>query len=298
MRVAHPDALFTFTGHSLGGAVADIIGASTGVPVISFNSPGTRNVISPGQRQAIADITGTLTPSSLTSESIRLYGDVVSLAGTHETLVKTVRTDHDADLQQQVPGICIDVCHKMALMTKDLAAGATIQDGLVAPLGNAIVHYPVADTIGLLSKVFNVFVDKNIWNIAEPPLRGNILYIDMLGSDVALNGITVAGDLGATFDLQGLSSTGWTDLGLLTSFTPADVAAFRQYRILGANGFVDEFGEYAIGLRFDRAGTFAGSLGDGPAADTVPEPELWAMFIAGLFAVGVVNRKDRARNIG
>lgn len=38
----YPDATIWFTGHSLGGAIASLLGQTFGLPAVTFESPGDR----------------------------------------------------------------------------------------------------------------------------------------------------------------------------------------------------------------------------------------------------------------
>lgn len=49
------DSNITITGHSLGGALAQLVGAETGVETVTFNAPGMKNQISGGSYNNITN---------------------------------------------------------------------------------------------------------------------------------------------------------------------------------------------------------------------------------------------------
>lgn len=75
----NPGKEITLTGHSLGGAVAQLLGAASGLNTETFNAPGTAELIS-NLRNALAPVD--VNPSSLSITNHRVYGDVVSKAGS------------------------------------------------------------------------------------------------------------------------------------------------------------------------------------------------------------------------
>lgn len=90
----HPGIPVTLTGHSLGGAVAQIVGAIKNVDTISFDAPGSSNLLFQkiSDTQTLSQLVQANIPNAVTTNSglmktavnivnYRLQGDVVSLSG-------------------------------------------------------------------------------------------------------------------------------------------------------------------------------------------------------------------------
>ena len=83
----------TLTGHSLGGAIAQLLGNASGLPTVTFNAPGAALFASALSTQLAPILNpGVITPAIT---NYRVYGDQVSLVGTPfggtltETLIPT-----------------------------------------------------------------------------------------------------------------------------------------------------------------------------------------------------------------
>ena len=79
VKQSYPNANITLTGHSLGGALAQMIGAEANMSTSAFNAPGSLDVFS--------KITPQLSPaqglgSGGTNTNYRVYGDQISLIGS------------------------------------------------------------------------------------------------------------------------------------------------------------------------------------------------------------------------
>ena len=83
----YPNAKITVTGHSLGGSLAQLVGAASGVPAFAFNAPGAGNVYGSLLAQSslgnLSNSTG-LGPGG-TNVNYRIYGDQFSLLGAQMT---------------------------------------------------------------------------------------------------------------------------------------------------------------------------------------------------------------------
>lgn len=78
IRQRYPLAKITLTGHSLGGAIAQLIGKASGYPTYVFNAPGSASLYN----NLLHALTGFSDPQpSFINVNYRLYGDQVSLYG-------------------------------------------------------------------------------------------------------------------------------------------------------------------------------------------------------------------------
>jgi hypothetical protein len=82
VRADHPDAVITLTGHSLGGAIAQMEGAAAGLDTIAFNAPGAMDVFAQLLLLKLSPLPTHLLGTSSIDMNIRLFGDQVSLAGS------------------------------------------------------------------------------------------------------------------------------------------------------------------------------------------------------------------------
>ena len=77
-----PTATLTLTGHSLGGAVAQLVGEASGLPAYGFNAPGAAQLYA-GLSSSVLDfgVVAGLGSSGIDA-NYRLYGDQISLFGS------------------------------------------------------------------------------------------------------------------------------------------------------------------------------------------------------------------------
>lgn len=82
IQISNPGAQITLTGHSLGGAIAQIVGQAAHIAVTSFDAPGASALI-PSLNSQLRSLSEASIPSTSTQiTNYRLYGDQVSLVGT------------------------------------------------------------------------------------------------------------------------------------------------------------------------------------------------------------------------
>jgi hypothetical protein len=76
-----PDAHFTLTGHSLGGAIAQLLGKESGLPTVGFNAPGAAQLFGSLQNElgAVSELGG---GNASPNTNFRIFGDQISLFGS------------------------------------------------------------------------------------------------------------------------------------------------------------------------------------------------------------------------
>src|SRR5262249_49642598 len=79
LREQNPGASITLTRHSLGGAMAQILGEATGLDAVAFNAPGGGNLYG-SLAPSVQAIVGPAGPGTL-NNNYRIDGDQVSLFG-------------------------------------------------------------------------------------------------------------------------------------------------------------------------------------------------------------------------
>ena len=100
-----------------------------------------------------------------------------------------------------------------------------------------------------------------------------------------LSGIVTTFNFMTLFGISGLSLslTGGTLLGAATDVNPADGYSFSGLGL----------GNYALKITGDVTGTGGGAYGGVMQAAPVPEPETYALLLAGLGVIGFVARRRR-----
>jgi uncharacterized repeat protein (TIGR03803 family) len=124
----HPMAHITLTGHSLGGAVAQLLGEYSGLPTYTFNAPGGAQLYYP----LLLGLSNP--PQGGTNTNYRIFGDQVSLfgtpIGTTVTLVPPTGTTFNPSIDPagdlMVNGSTYLTLHKIpAVLTQILSSAAT-----------------------------------------------------------------------------------------------------------------------------------------------------------------------------
>ncbi len=118
---ANPMMEVTLTGHSLGGAVAQLLGQATGYAAVTFNAPGAQQLFDNLQNElAPALLAGQSHPHPGKVVNYRTFGDVVSLFGDHFGSSVTIFPPTDQDNSWNPVGN-----HVMGAVIQDLNAPGT-----------------------------------------------------------------------------------------------------------------------------------------------------------------------------
>ena len=294
-----PDAQITLTGHSLGGAIAQIIGDATGLRTIAFDAPGGRGLFGVNAQTTIRELVSGSIASMPGSENheftnIRYYGDVVSKIGTPFDNVKTVLPSNQNDLLKiatynlLIDG-CALICHSPSKIIDELFLGSMPVDGIPDLSTNATL--PVQGLLSILGfgKDFQYSVNAGRYVLYDPSGSGRTGIIDLDVLSVPVEGIYLPG-FASDYGIEFLSETGeWIGLGSFDGFTDIAVPRSRSYRISRADTLLDDFGNFAIGLRFGADGIFRGHIYLS-AGSEVSEPSIWLSLIGGFFVIGILSR--------
>lgn len=117
----HPGAKITLAGHSLGGALAQIVGQAANLPVISFDAPGALLVVKQLADQ-LAPLKALPTSSGPTQAVVnyRLRGDQISLIGTQIGTTVTVGNVYgDVAVDKLAPTYFLDF-HSIATLISQI----------------------------------------------------------------------------------------------------------------------------------------------------------------------------------
>ena len=139
---ANAGDIITITGHSLGGAIAQILGAASGDPTVTFDAPGAQQFLAPLQRLNI--LPNTLPSPSSQDENYRTQGDVVSYRGTQIGPMNTIPSNVTPSWGQALHN------HSLGLLISQLLATASPMPGFTdSPLTLSVTDLAVfSSTIG------------------------------------------------------------------------------------------------------------------------------------------------------
>lgn len=184
----------------------------------------------------------------------------------------------------------------------------TVTHGLWNQEANKQLRAVMQDMENRDSPISPTSTDGQKSNFQTPVQRGQVVPIDPFiatGFEYAIN---PGSPLIASFILPHLSEAQTKyEIELLIDgkwVKVGDAMSMREYvfgnpvsefRVLGIDPSLkvnEQTGNWVSGLTFDRDGTFSGSVTAlGINVPAVPEPESWAMLIAGLAVVGIATRR-------
>ncbi len=280
---------FTLTGHSLGGAIAQLEGNATGLPTTAFDAPGAGKLISALSTQL--NFGGTSFVNSGTNTNIRLYGDQVSVVGqaigTQETLANNIFAEGNTIAN---PELTVIEDHSIETIVDQLQAGATIQQGVAGPTLNLDLAL-VAGLGNLLT-----FVVSPMENVELDPPSANIYELNGTAGSPFLNTLTLPFlPSVASYDVESDTGGVWSPS---FSLAPGQAYAFGSgvtgVEFWGLNNIGQTItlpSQFIFDVSFSTGGTFNGTLtGFGGG---VPEPSSWILLIFGLGFTGGLMRQRR-----
>jgi hypothetical protein len=127
LNASYKDATITLTGHSLGGAVAQLVANASGSSAITFNAPGAdATLLFFGT--AIADKSGKVStpPTVQEIENYRMYGDLVSTAGKQVGAEITLTPPISTSIIDNAPELTWLQMHGISTVIERLEAGAAV----------------------------------------------------------------------------------------------------------------------------------------------------------------------------
>lgn len=130
---ANPGVTVTFTGHSLGGAVAQLLAQASGRRGDVFNAPGAA-LLAPALAPNLARASAVSTGETATLTSIRMYGDAVSLVGRPMGTVMTLAPPAN------IPKTVIDAApeaYALSMHDKNLLV-TQLESGVIPVTGRAL----------------------------------------------------------------------------------------------------------------------------------------------------------------
>jgi hypothetical protein len=285
MESQYPNANFTLTGHSLGGAIAQVIGLATGLPTIVFNAPGAGALYG----QLGTQISG-LAPnnhSTYTDAHYRLNGDQVSLLGTPiagETiftlaapsyLTIPVNSFFDA-AAADVMAYTSDILELHFINTVILQVAGNAQEtpgAIGANYAAVIENFTQPSVVSILPAAIYQFLflvsDAN--GLLLDPIAGtDFVFTNQSGSPdfaslalPALSGVSF-------YDVRDETNGVWSEFfplqpGALTTFD-SDVSGL-EFIAVDSGGNAISLTNFLFNVSFSSTGTFTGTL---VASSTIP----------------------------
>lgn len=283
----------TLTGHSLGGAVASIVGkAVLGVSdVVTFNSPGIDQwrLSSFGLSVPVPGGTGIL------STNYRLQGDFFSQAGIHtgSTITMVGQNAGDGTVASMVRNCSGQLCllnnHEIsqiigAIQTggQPAAYGPDVRNSLQNFGYSQIAASPDSITLRLVG-----YVASSVDFLFDPPPSSSIEFVVEPGSP------KVAGILFPQFDIGGLTAfasflegASWSQVAQATTgqwlgfLKPINGVRFE---LRDADGNTVPTPEYLMGMRFASTGALVGQINVFAPVPELPTP--WLLLLGGAGAL-------------
>lgn len=275
VQAARPDKRITLTGHSLGGAIAQLLGATKSLRTISFNAP------SPGA------LVGPNAPGGSEIVNYRFYGDSVSLIGRDHQLGTTKSIVPRNSLTRLAidltPSEFLDY-HSMKRLRSELhSPDNSIEPGIVGGTLLKLGSNLLVPALGPSFKAHIRVVVAAAGAVAIDPVPGSS-YTLVWSNGPLLRSITVPElDGVADWKISTFDGQNWSAFG--------DINAGEEFVVdRGTKGFrfvpLDEHNaegynpnHFVFGVTFAADGTFEGDLSINQPPDCTtgkPSPaELW-----------------------
>lgn len=317
LRGAYPDSRITLTGHSLGGAVAELLADASGLDAVVFNAPGAaaaREFLTE-ELEGLSDIAN---PGGTgTFSHYRVYGDLISTVGEHIAEPITLEPPIPAWQVRAVPFGTAKAMHEISTVHERLFNEAPVSGDIGPTLAGLLAfsvgtHIVLSETgrslgpYGWILPITNVVVgvadfvwvdpqDLDLYHFAVEP---GSPYVRTVTFPFLL-------DVDALFSLETRIDDLWTSLGLFGEletydFGPEGVDQFRFFISDAFTGLppaaIDPF---AFGLTFASDGILTATLtAVSTQAAAIPEPMTVALLSLGLVLINCRRFKPRGRARG
>jgi hypothetical protein len=264
LQQQHPGASIALTGHSLGGGVAQILGAVSGLPTTTFNAPGTGALVP----QLETELFPVSTPGAVADISnVRIYGDQVSLVGRQVGPVTTLPSTLPQAVVDHKTWESFGENHSISSVVRviDACPPPSFSSGPVAP----VLVAPAA--INGATSVYRSAVQALAELFLDPIPAAQYEFVSDPGSPsfASLSVPAIPGVMG--FEIQEKRLGVWTAVGTVAPVERfefgAPVREFRLVASVGRPNFDASAQNIVFGVTFATAGEFSGSIRAAPFAD-------------------------------
>lgn len=260
IRTTYPYANITLTGHSLGGAIAQLLGNASGYRTIAFNAPGAA-ALAPNLSNELAP--ATLAGDGLPAENTnyREQGDQFSLIGSPFASTFTL----PRDTSPQWSTVLKD--HDIATVTADLQAGSGIIP--VAGIPDSKLSTFLSGAITVLATTFDIrfaaSVDAAGFHLAlDPPPASSFTFTEDPGSPQmqslvlpilpGISAYALSLDIGGAFQPTQTATPG------VTVSSKDSFSGFKFFAVNNAAQQIDVTDSMVLDVSFASSGAFGGDL--------------------------------------
>ena len=307
----YPNAEITLTGHSLGGAIAQVLADASALSAITFNAPGARETLT-SFGTTVSNLIGPIQskPASQEITNYRVYGDLVSGVGDQIGRSVTLAPPIPSWQVDLVPFGTAKAMHEITTVFERLFNnaptstdfGPTLQSIALAAGAMQTIYVNTGFTTGIYGAILPItnllvgagdalFIDPqdlDLYHFAADPGSPNVRTVTF---PFLLN-------LDARFNLEWLVGNSWTSLGLFGELDTYDfgIVGVDQFRffILDSNTWLRPTAvePFAFGVTFASEGVFNGMVtASATTAASVPEPATLSLFGLGLTCLIILRRR-------
>jgi hypothetical protein len=301
LKSLHPNAEITLTGHSLGGALAQLLAADTGISVTTFNAPGAIQTL-PQLTFELQPLSGWVPNVPQTSTNYRVYGDLVSTVGTQLGGQITYDTPASSTLIDLFPIAGAKSMHLLSTLMGQISTGAPISTTAGPTLANiglsALSQISRPNVLGSI-RFGTGIVSAGLSYLIDP---GGVDGYQMLAEAGSPNFRSVLFPLLLSIDgeflLEEFLGSHWVNMGAFSELDSFDFGAsgveqFRFFVLDRATGrHATNVENFTFGVAFVRDGEFTGQLNQ---FSTVEEPQTIALVALLLGLLYWAARSKRAQ---
>jgi len=299
----HPNAKITLTGHSLGAAIAQIVGEAAHIKVTSFDAPGAMNLVPALNDQLLYLASLHIPTQSSQIINYRLYGDQVSLVGNQigsSITVGNTLSNFLTDLQLGSNPMSFQKYHSLATLITQIDNGATQtagQPGLnITPL-LVVAYKAIQVAVGEQQLTFTILVlDIAAQVLLDPPAGTSYLLQAREGSPYFKSVTLPYFENVSAWDFQYHTEQGWSASEVITSMGEFDFGlGVDAIKFIPLDSLFDPTyiaDSFAFGVTFASTGTFEGTVTAFNNTKSVPESPTLPLFLLALLAL-LVSRRTR-----